>query len=336
MLSSDSETIHKNRMQQVNNSDYLLVLPFVINTKTMAKILASNHLWLIGKLWNNKMALGDIYKSWLIHSHEKIREEIFNRKFYRWRNEINEYYNVKIEISAGLYHIENQSEIEKSSLKKWLFDTASVYNDLFDSISLKDRILPENVPSGNANLTKIIGAMNGNRVIHFGYKKYSGNAEQIEKYNLHPYCIKLFEKRWYVMGECPTRKGDMRTFSLDMIQDIDITDETFNLPDSFDAEDHYKDFYGIVTGDNDPFTEIKIKVNAKRANYFRTLPLHHSQKELSENDDKDYAYFTYELCPGNDFYQALLHHGPLVEVLAPESARNKMKELIREMGKNYK
>ena len=301
----------------------------------MAKILASNHLWLIGILWNNEMSFDDLYRQWRIHSHETLKEDSFEGKFHRWKREIKEYYNVEIKFSAGLYHIENQSEIEKSSLKKWLFDTASVYNDLFDSISIKDRILPENVPSGNANLTKIIGAMKDNQVIHFGYKKYSGNTEQIEEYDLHPYCIKLFEKRWYVMGKCPTRKGDKRTFSLDMIQDIDVTSKTFKLPKDFDAEYYYKDFYGIVTGDNDPLTEIKIKVDAKRANYFRALPLHHSQKELLETGDKEYAYFTYELRPGNDFYQALLHHGPLVEVLAPESARNKMKELIRAMAEKY-
>ena len=121
-----------------------------------------------------------------------------------------------------------------------------------------------------------------------------------------------------------------------MIQDINITGKTFKLPNSFDAENYYKDFYGIVTGDNDLLAEIKIKVDAKRANYFRALPLHHSQKELLEKDDKDYAYFTYKLHPGNDFYQALLHHGPLVEVLSPESARNKMKELIQKMAEKYK
>lgn len=322
-------------MQQFNISYYLLVLPFVFNTITMAKILASNHLWLIGILRNNAMSFDDLYRQWLIHSHETLKEDSFEGKFHRWKREIKKYYNVEIKFSSGLYHIENQSEIEKSSLKKWLFDTASVYNDLFDSISIKDRILPENVPSGNVNMTKIISAMKDNHVIHFGYKKYSGNAEKIEEYDLHPYCIKLFEKRWYVMGKCPTRKGDKRTFSLDMIQDIDVTSKFFKLPKDFDAEYYYKDFYGIVTGDNDPFTEIKIKVNAKRANYFRALPLHHSQKELSEQGDKDFAYFTYELRPGNDFYQALLHHGPHVEVLEPESARNKMKELIREMAEKY-
>ena len=322
-------------MQQFNISNNLLVLPFIINTNLMAKILASNHLWLIGKLWNNKMALGDIYKSWLQHSHETITEESFERKFHRWKVEILDYYGVEIKISNGLYYIDNQSEIERSRLKKWLFDTASVYNDLFDSISIKDRILPENVPSGNANLTKIINAMKDNRIVHFWYKKYSGNAEQIEEYDLHPYCLKLFEKRWYVMGKCPTREGEKRTFSLDMIQNINVTSKTFKLPKGFDAEDFYKDFYGIVTGENDPLTEIKIKVDAQRANYFRALPLHHSQEELSEKDDKGYTYFTYKLCPSEDFYQALLYNGPHVEVLAPESARNKMQELIQAMVEKY-
>lgn len=36
------------------------------------------------------------------------------------------------------------------------------------------------------------------------------------------------------------------------------------------------------------------------------------------------------------FMQALLHHGPHLEVLEPESVRNKMKEMILEMAEKYK
>lgn len=84
---------------------------------------------------------------------------------------------------------------------------------------------------------------------------------------------------------------------------------------------------------NGALSTIKIKVDAARANYYRALPLHHSQKE---EQHEDYSIFTYKLRPANDFYQALLHEGEFLEVLEPAEVKEAMKEKIQALAKRYK
>ena len=150
---------------------------------------------------------------------------------------------------------------------------------------------------------------------------------------VEPYCVKLFERRWYVICHTDEKKDNndnqMRTFSLDQISDLKMLKSAFKLPESFNAEDYFKDVYGITTGMNGELSTIKVKVDAARANYIRALPLHPSQEE--EQHDA-YSIFTYKLRPANDFYQALLHEGEHLEVLEPTEVREEMKKKIRAMA----
>ena len=133
-----------------------------------------------------------------------------------------------------------------------------------------------------------------------------------------------------------TRKEiGVRIFSLDQISNLKVMETTFPLPKAFTAEDYFKDVYGITTGMNGPLQTIELQVANARANYFRALPLHHSQKELVEKKDDEYSYFTYELRPSNDFYQALLHHAEHVEVISPKEVREAMATKVRAMAEKY-
>ena len=198
----------------------------------------------------------------------------------------------------------------------------------------------ERVTSENEMLEDILNEIESKHVVSFDYTKYYNNPEEKpEVYELCPYCVKQFERRWYVVGFCLTR-NQMRTFSIDKIQMLEKSEKTFEIPEDFDSKAYFKPFFGIITGIDDKrmgkisLEHIEIKVEKDRAKYFRSLPLHHTQQVKERTED--YTIFTYDLYPTNDFYQALLHHGPHVEVLEPESVRNKMKEKIRKMGEGYK
>ena len=79
--------------------------------------------------------------------------------------------------------------------------------------------------------------------------------------------------------------------------------------------------------------EVTIKVDPYQANYFRTLPVHHSQKELEPVDG--YPVFSYYISPTLDFIQEILSHGKDVEVLAPESLRDEIAGIASGMVKIY-
>ena len=69
------------------------------------------------------------------------------------------------------------------------------------------------------------------------------------------------------------------------------------------------------------------------ANYLRSLPLHHSQKEVKKTDV--FSLFHLSVRPTPDFIQELLSYGDSIEILSPESLRKTMKEKILRMYKIY-
>ena len=265
--------------------------------------------------------------------------QVNRRTIFRWIETIKEKLHVEIIYSMGKYSLSDASKdfIQNNSLNNWMFNTFSLMNLLDGREALMDRILLEHIPSSNDEdkLQVILEAMEKNRRIRFEYTKYFNNPEhEPEPYeSVEPYCVKLFERRWYVL--CHTNKltdKGMRTLSLDQISNLKMLNSTFRLPKGFNAAKYFDDVYGITTGMNGAFSTIKIKVDAARANYFRALPLHHSQEE---EQHEDYSIFTYKLRPANDFYQALLHEGEFLEVLEPVEAKEAMKKKFKAMAGRY-
>ena len=70
-----------------------------------------------------------------------------------------------------------------------------------------------------------------------------------------------------------------------------------------------------------------------KAAYFRSLPLHTSQKEIETTPD--YSIFEYKIKPTYDFEQEILSHREDVEVLEPVSLRETIKQSIMKMAKLY-
>ena len=79
--------------------------------------------------------------------------------------------------------------------------------------------------------------------------------------------------------------------------------------------------------------DIKISVDAEQANYLRSLPLHHSQREQVKG--AEHSIFTFRLCPEYDFIKELLSMGSAVEVIEPASLRAKVAAIAHDMGKLY-
>lgn len=111
-------------------------------------------------------------------------------------------------------------------------------------------------------------------------------------------------------------------------------EETFEYPKDFNMESLFEDCYGIILGD-DPFEYITIRATRKQANYIRTLPLHHSQKEYPCKEDDNYVIFKYKLRPTFDLFQTLLSMGGTIEVLEPEWVRQEFVKWVDDLYHLY-
>lgn len=229
------------------------------------------------------------------------------------------------------YYLENPEELCNGSMERWLFNTNSVSNALMENKCLHNRIVLEDVPSGEHHLESIMEAMKQNRRLRIVYHDYYDNTDSL--FIIEPYILRLWHQRWYVVANA-LNKEKVRRFCLDRIVELSIMDETFNLPADFSAEDYFCDCYGIISEEGGPeVTRVRLKATAFQANYIRDLPLHESQQEIERNDE--YSIFELYIRPMYDFYQEVLRMGTYVEVLEPNYMREELAEMTRRMNRMY-
>ncbi|MDE7375514.1 MAG: WYL domain-containing protein [Muribaculaceae bacterium] len=291
--------------------------------------------WLIDTIRRaGKISHKELSDKWQRHKELSDCRPLHRATFNRWKDAIYEQFSIIIECQKTggyLYYIANPEEIDDDKLKKWMLDSFAVGNIISDNLSLKGRILVDEIPSGRDHLTTILQAMKENRTVNITYhpfKKSHGYAFMIE-----PYCVKLFENRWYVLAH-NDYYDDVRLYGLDRVECAEITDQPYKLPTGFDAADYFSTAYGIVLDNGVKPERIVIRANEDHKHYMMSLPLHHSQRLIE--DHGEYADFELFVAPTYDFVMKLLQAGGMIEVISPVSLRNTMKDWISDMHNLYK
>ena len=106
------------------------------------------------------------------------------------------------------------------------------------------------------------------------------------------------------------------------------------MPEDFDARKHFADVVGIYASPDLPVVNVKIRAYGVQAEYLRSTPLHKTQSEVRSKHG-EFAEFTYRLCETPELVSQLLAMGDRVEVLEPQTLRDKMKEEVRKMRERY-
>ena len=300
--------------------------------------LINKYVWVIEIIYRKrKISFKELNELWLRDDISR-GVELSKRTFDHWKVAILDMFGIVIENENRgeyRYYIVNREDINKNGLRSWLYKTFCVSNALANSQSIKDRILLENVPSGQSFLKPIIDAMKENRVLNITYHSYWRDEEN--SFDVQPYCVKLFRQRWYMVARSTYsyyyEKGPF-VYSLDRIKFLQPTDETFQMPKGWKAEDFFAGCFGIMADQSVEIQTVKLKVSVGQANYIRDLKMHETQNEIERNDE--YSIFTYRLRPSYDFIQELLWNGEDVEVLEPQSLRQEIADIIEQMQMKYK
>ena len=291
--------------------------------------------WLIDTIRRaGKISLEEISDRWERNKDLSDYKPLSRATFNRWKEAIFSQFGIIISCQrAGgyLYYIENPEAIEEDGLRKWMLDSFAVSNLIHENYSLKDRILVPRIPSAHRHLDTLFEAMRENRVVTIAYRRF--NDSQSRKFLVEPYCVKLFENRWYVLAR-NVQHDNIRIYGLDRIIDLEITGDTFKLPEGFSASDCFSNYYGIIIDENAKTERIVVRAFGDHVPYMDSLPLHHSQKLIKDNGG--YADFELFLAPTFDFIMKLLSAGGMIEVVSPASLRKTMKRWVADMYDLYK
>lgn len=298
-------------------------------------IQLQKYTWLIDTIRRaGKISFEEISERWERNKDLSDYRPLSRATFNRWKDAIFSQFGIIISCQrAGgyLYYIENPEDIDEDNLKKWMLDSFAVGNLIGENLSLKDRILVNQVPSARDYLAALLEAMKENRTVTITYCAFGKTKSYT--FCIEPYCVKLFENRWYVLAH-NVQYDDIRIYGLDRIEDLKVEDRTFKLPKDFSASDFFSSYYGIVTNMNINPERIVIRAYKDHIPYINSLPLHHSQKLLEDNGE--YVDFELYLVPTYDFVMRLLHVGAMIEVVSPVSLRKTMKGWISDMYNLYK
>lgn len=298
----------------------------------MAQNLFSRYVWLVSLLYRYKrLTLREINERWL-HTDYSDGEPIPRRTFHSHREKIQELFDINIECDrkTSEYYIEDCQTLAGDKIRSWLLETFTVNNLAAEQQKLRSRILLEKNPSGERYLVPVIEAMRDNLIIKFAYKSFT-EAEPHDVY-LHPYFIKVFRQRWYVIGYSQAYR-QIRTYSIDRFENIEVTKETFEYPDTFRPEEYFNGCFGIMHGEG-PDETLLLKVTAAQSGYFKTLPLHETQETVS--DTPACTLFRYRMKITSDLIKELLSYGADVEVLEPRTLRDEMKRRLAAAHSRYK
>ncbi len=290
-------------------------------------LIFRQYIWLINTFRRyHRLTLEELNRHWM---EEEVAEgnPLSRSSFNRHRDAILDMFGVIVDCDTHYrYYVSNPDVLDDDSLERWMLSTLTVGGVLSDSVPLKDRIILESVPEGEEFLQTILCAIKTNKRILMEYQRFG--ADSYEK-TVSPYALKLFHQRWYLLAYTGHHYA---TYSLDRMRSVVLTEESFQMPDDFSSQQYFAEYFGVLTDDT-PMAHVVIRAYGRTPNYLRTLPLHHSQQELSATDD--YADFSFDIRPTNDFLGELLSHGADIEILQPLSLREQQQRKIVQMLARY-
>ncbi|MBQ6956390.1 MAG: WYL domain-containing protein [Bacteroidales bacterium] len=254
------------------------------------------------------------------------------RSFHRHRNEIEELFGIRIESynSGHEFRYRIADDGKNSYFRHWMMNSIAVNRIVTDSKEVAQYVSLESYH--DEALPTLLQALKEQRMVSFSYNPY-WKEEPILYYNFKPHAIKLFERRWYLIG-CYGSSKEQRIFALDRISNFELQEDTYRRDPKFDVEKMFDGAFGITVKKELPVESVWLKVDLFQANYLRSLPLHKSQVELKGS--ADYAMFALRVRPTYDFKQRILSLGNTAEVVKPEWLRTAMREEAKAMFDKYK
>jgi len=260
-----------------------------------------------------------------------IRGEDFSiskRTFTRDITEIGEIYGIyiKYDFSARNYFIEEEfdTEIENRRLEAF---------DIFNALKVKERqekhiFLDTRQASGTEHLYGLLHAINNRLQITFDYQPYY-QKEAVERL-ANPLAIREFKYRWYLFAENRER---IKCYGLDRMAGLQILNSHFEMPAGFDLAEQLKYSFGIISPNAEQPCEIVLSFDPFQGHYIKSLPLHHTQQILVDNDEE--LRISLRLYLTHDFLMELLSFGDTMKVIQPQELIDELKAVYENALKKY-
>ena len=193
-------------------------------------------------------------------------------------------------------------------------------------------------------LGELFTAISQQQVIELHYHTFA-DADNIRKIVLHPYLLKEYNRRWYLIAAA-TDTGKLLNFSLDRIDKVVPLPSYKYVPYDGDLNERFEDIIGVTLYDDRPLQTILFWVSDVSKDFVNTKPLHESQRPHRNEKESELrqqypmleggAFFSIDCIENYELIRELTSFGKDLIVLSPEDIQKKVRDRMESQLKAYK
>ena len=263
---------------------------------------------------------------------------VYDKKYYKYEEE--DYSITDIPITEN-----DMSVLSETVEMLKQFKDFSLFSELGGIIQrLEDKVYTEKTHQSsiihldkNENLKglhwldELYQAIQKKVVLKVEYKSFK--ATEANVITFHPYLLKEFNNRWFLIGAGNKSRG-VANLALDRIIAVDYD---FSIPfeeHDFDADTFYKDVVGVTVNQGERASNIKLWIDRYNAPYVITKPMHHSQKLEKQYEDGS-VEINIKVKLNFELERLILGFGEAIEVLQPERLRKRISQKLEKAVSHY-
>lgn len=195
-----------------------------------------------------------------------------------------------------------QKVVDLVTIQKWNDRLAMDYIEL------------EKVPyfKGSEYLEVFLDAIRNSTVLIIRHQSFQ--AEAPDEHIVHPYHLKEYRNRWYLIGFEEHAKN-IRIFGLDRVLSVREDPARAFITVPFQTQDYFRHTIGIFTTPEEP-VRVVLRFDRTIGKYLLTQSIHESQQIIEE--ESDHMDFGFHLSITSEFISFILGWGSSVQALEPE------------------
>ena len=183
--------------------------------------------------------------------------------------------------------------------------------------------------TGIEHLSPLFNAILNKTPLLIDYETFDGTQYHWE---IHPYHIKQYNNRWFLIGLNNNEYQNITNLALDRIVSFEQVSTPFienTIIEDFD--DYFYDIVGVSFPPEGKVEKVLLQFSKRRFPYIVSKPIHGSQKTISPNE----GLISLDVIPNRELESIILSFGDDVEVLTPASLRDAIATKIKNSITKY-
>jgi predicted DNA-binding transcriptional regulator YafY len=178
-------------------------------------------------------------------------------------------------------------------------------------------------------ITPLYNAILYKKVLNVSYKSFKRDNNQ--SIIFHPYYLKQYKNRWFAFG-LNEEFNQITNLALDRMLGIEDSKRDY-IHNTIDFSEYFEDVIGVTLDKDAKLEKILLKVSNDLYPYIQTKPLHGSQKIKEKTDT--FVLIELELIPNYELESLILSFGEGIEIISPQSLRERIKFRVQQTLNNY-